>query len=75
MLAHRPSSKLHSHTQYYHGGTQLHKRAPRTLQWGHGGADPEAMYNLCLILETMLQKLYHAYNRNKTPFSAANIYI
>jgi len=31
--------------------------AHRTLQWGCGVANPEAMYNLCMILETMLQKL------------------
>jgi len=39
-----------------HNITMAAWRAPRTLQWGgRGGADPEAMYNLCMILETMLQ--------------------
>jgi hypothetical protein len=28
--------------------------APRTILWRGGGADPEAIYNLCLILKIML---------------------
>jgi hypothetical protein len=36
--------------------------APPELLPGGGGADPEAMYNICLILKIMLQKSFCEYN-------------
>jgi len=30
----------------------------QTFFWGGGGADPEAVYKLCLILKTMFPKSY-----------------
>jgi hypothetical protein len=45
-----------------------------SLGGGGGGADPEAIYNLCLILKTMLQKSCHKCNCNITRFATAFIY-
>ena len=42
-----------------------------SLEW----TDPEAIYNLRLILKIMLQKLCHKYNSNIKLFVTAFIYI
>jgi hypothetical protein len=46
--------------------------APRIFLWG-GGADPGALYNLCLILKIMLQK--SCYKHNITLSATAFIYM
>jgi hypothetical protein len=42
---------------------------------GGGGADPDAMYNLCLILKIMLQKSYFKYNCNITLYATTFMYM